>query len=72
MCSSDLNHSKNKIEETIEKLAKMKTIILIAHSLEVVKDFDHILMISDGRIIEQGSHEELIKKQGKYYELVNI
>ena len=66
------NHSKNKIEETIEKLAKMKTIILIAHSLEVVKDFDHILMINDGRIIEQGRHEELIKKQGKYYELVNI
>ncbi len=66
------NYSKSKIEETISELSKNKTIILIAHSLEMVKDFDNILMINNGKIVEQGKHEELINKHGKYYELVNI
>ena len=38
----------------------------------MVKDFDNILMINNGKIVEQGKHEELINKHGKYYELVNI
>lgn len=66
------NHSKNKIEETINKLSKIKTIIIIAHSLEIVQDFDNIIMIDDGKIVEQGKHDELINNHGKYYELANV
>jgi len=66
------NHSKNKIEETINKLSKTKTIIIIAHSLEIVQDFDNIIMIDDGKIVEQGKHDELINNHGKYFELANV
>lgn len=66
------NYSKSKIEETINELSKTKTIILIAHSLDIVKDFDNIIMISDGRIVEQGKHDELINKHGDYYELASL
>lgn len=66
------NYSKKKIEETINELSKNKTVIVIAHSLETVKDFDIIMMLDDGKIIEQGSHEELMKMHGKYFELVNL
>lgn len=66
------NYSKSKIEETINELSKTKTIILIAHSLDIVKDFDTIIMMSDGRIVEQGTHDELINKHGDYYELANL
>ncbi len=65
------NYSKSKIEETIDKLAKDKTIIVIAHSLDMLKDFDNILMIKDGKIIEQGNHMQLMENHGTYYELVN-
>lgn len=66
------NHSKNKIEETINKLSKTKTIIMIAHSLEIIEDFDNIIMLSNGKIAEQGKHEDLINNHGKYFELVNV
>ena len=66
------NHSKNKIEETINELAKTKTIVMIAHSLELLEDFDNIIMLDNGKIVEQGKHDELINNHGKYYELANV
>lgn len=66
------NYSKNKIEETINKLSEMKTILVIAHSLEIVQDFDNIIMLNEGKIVEQGKHEELMNNHGKYFELVNV
>lgn len=66
------NHSKNKIEETINELAKTKTVVVIAHSLDLVRDFDNIIMLNDGKIAEEGTHEELINNHGKYFELTNI
>ena len=65
------NYSKNKIEETINKLSKIKTILIIVHSLDIVQDFDNIIMIDNGKISEQGSHEQLINNHGMYYNLVN-
>ena len=50
------------------KLAK-KTMLIIAHRLTTVKNCDYIIMMDKGKIIEQGSHKELIEQHGKYYEL---
>lgn len=66
------NYSKNKIQETINELSKTKTIIMIAHSLEFVEDFDNIIMLDDGKIVEQGKYYELMNNHGKYYELANV
>lgn len=66
------NYSKNKINQTIIELSKTKTIIIIVHSLENIKDFDNIIMLSEGKIVEQGKHNELLSRHSKYYELVNV
>ena len=65
------NYSKNKIKETMKELAQNKTIIIISHTLDLVKDCDNIIYIEDGQILEGGNHNTLIEEKGKYYELIN-
>ena len=57
------------ISETIKKLAKKMTIISITHNLALVSDFNHIFVMTDGKVLEQGSHRELLSQKGFYYEL---
>ena len=56
----------------MEKLSKSKTILAIAHSLDTIEDFDNIIMLENGKIVEQGSHDELLEREGEYYQLVNV
>lgn len=58
------------IVENLENFYKDKTVIIIAHRLSTVKNADQIVVLDEGSIAEIGSHEELTKKRGKYYELV--
>ncbi len=61
------------VKEAIQNLvSKNKTIIMIAHNLSVVKNADNILVVSDGKVVEEGSHEKLIKKRGKYYSMWEV
>jgi ABC-type multidrug transport system fused ATPase/permease subunit len=46
-----------------------KTTFVIAHRLSTIKRADQILVIEEGTIVEQGKHEELLSKQGRYYDL---
>ena len=64
--------SKKEIEKTIEDLSKVKTVIVIAHTLDSVKNFDNIIVIKNGIITEQGSHDELIEHKGMYYSLISL
>lgn len=59
------------IQKAMEVLMKGRTSIIIAHRLSTIKDADKILVLSDGKIIEGGSHEELLLKKGFYYDLYN-
>ncbi|WP_353096418.1 ABC transporter ATP-binding protein [Tissierella praeacuta] len=59
------------IQKAMENLMKGRTAFIIAHRLSTIKDADLILVMKDGDIIEQGSHEELLKKNGFYAELYN-
>ena len=59
------------VQKAMDKLMKGRTSFIIAHRLSTIKNADLILVMKDGNIIEQGNHEELIKKQGFYYELYN-
>ena len=62
--------SENYIQKTIEKLkTKGKTIILIAHRLSTVSNADTIVVLKKGKVKEQGSHKNLIQKQGLYFNL---
>lgn len=65
-------NSKKQIEKAIEKISKIKTIIVIAHTLDSVENFDNIIVIKEGEISEQGSHAELLGQKGLYYSLMNL
>jgi ATP-binding cassette subfamily B protein len=57
------------IQESLEELAQGRTSITIAHRLTTIEDSDIIYVLTESGIIERGSHEELMTKQGYYYHL---
>lgn len=61
--------SEALIQKSLSQLVKNKTTIVIAHRLSTIKKADQILVIEDGRIAEQGTHDELILKEGRYFDL---
>ena len=64
--------NEDKLKEAIESLTKNKTVIMIAHRLKTIRNADQILVLKDGEIVERGNHEELIKNNGLYSDLINI
>ena len=61
--------SESLIQKSLETLTKNRTTIVIAHRLSTIKRADQILVIEKGEIAEQGNHDFLIEKQGRYYDL---
>ena len=61
--------SEGLIQKSLAELVRDRTTIVIAHRLSTIKKADQILVIEDGRIAEQGNHDELIEAQGRYYDL---
>ncbi|NFM15833.1 ABC transporter ATP-binding protein [Clostridium sporogenes] len=59
------------LQKAFEELTKNKTIIMIAHRLKTVRHADQILVVDDGKIVQQGRHEELILKEGIYKKFVS-
>lgn len=67
--SSIDTESEMQIQAAIETLLASRTSFVVAHRLSTIRNADRILVIDGGRIVEQGTHGELLKKQGRYYEL---
>ena len=57
------------IQESFEKLSKGRTTIAIAHRLSTLRNMDRIIVLDKGEIVEQGTHQQLLRKKGKYYQL---
>ena len=53
----------------MQSIMRGRTSIVIAHRLSTIRDADLIVVMDQGRIVEQGNHAQLLKKQGKYYDL---
>jgi len=60
------NESEKEVQKALEKLMQGKTSLVIAHRLSTIKNSDQILVLSQGKIIETGTHEELLQRQGEY------
>lgn len=64
--------NEHLIQEAISELTKGKTIITIAHRLATIENADQILVVDEGRIVQKGTHKELIRQEGKYLDFVRV
>ena len=60
-----------RIQKGLGHLMEGRTSFIIAHRLSTIRDADLILVLNDGDVVEQGTHEQLLEKQGFYYQLYN-
>ena len=61
--------TEQRIEAALERLLEGRTAIIIAHRLSTIRDADRIVVLEAGRIVEQGTHDELLEAGGRYSEL---
>ena len=64
--------SEKLVQDALTKLLKGRTSVVIAHRLSTIMNADRIFVIDDGRIVEEGKHDELLAKGGVYAKLVEL
>ena len=60
------------IQDSLEKMKNIGTMLIVAHRLSTIQHADNIILLSDGRIAEQGDHQQLLRQKGKYYQLYTL
>ena len=66
------NESEKLVQESMDRLMKRRTALVIAHRLSTVRNASRIVVIDNGRIVEEGTHAELIRRRGLYARLYQI
>ena len=60
------------IQDPLEKMKNIGTMLIVAHRLSTIQHSDNIILLSHGQIVEQGNHQELLHKKGRYYDLYTL
>jgi len=66
------SESEEIIQKSLERMMNISTMIIVAHRLSTIQHADKILVLNNGKIIERGNHQELLKNRGSYYNLYKI
>lgn len=60
------------IQDSLEKMKNIGTMLVVAHRLSTIQHADNIILLSHGQIVEQGSHQQLLRQKGRYYDLYTL
>ena len=60
------------IQDSLEKMKNIGTMLIVAHRLSTIQHSDNIILLSEGRILEQGNHQQLLQQKGRYYQLYTL
>lgn len=64
--------SEKIVQEALDKAREGRTCIVIAHRLSTIQNADKIAVVQNGKVVEQGTHQQLLAEKGIYYSLVNV
>ena len=60
------------IQDSLEKMKNIGTMLIVAHRLSTIQHADNIIVLSHGKIVEQGTHQQLLQQRGRYYQLYTL
>ena len=66
------NESEKVVQKALDKVASHKTVLAVAHRLSTIQNYDRIVVMKEGRKIEEGTHSELIQNEGEYKKLYEL
>ena len=66
------NESERLVQDALTRLSQGRTTLVIAHRLSTIENADRIVVMEQGKIVEQGSHAELMRRQGAYWNYVQL
>ena len=66
------SETEQLIQDSLEKMMNIGTMLMVAHRLSTIQHADNIIVLSHGRIVEQGDHASLLEQKGRYYGLYQM